>query len=102
MSSASPVGKPKPLRAESAARSGLWPPFVFRWQPGAAKGPFTWVLLDAGYEEIARREGLFEPAFAPDAAVREQIAGLETCHWFVLATVEGQSSKSLLETLTIR
>lgn len=102
MSSASPASKPKPLQLESAAVDGLWPPFVFRWRGGDATAPCTWVLLDAGYDEIARVEGLREPAFAPDEAVRAQFADGDTFHWYVLGTVGERAAKSDLETLSIR
>ncbi len=98
MSSASPGSSPKPLHTESVP-AGLWPPLVFRWQAGSAQAPFTWVLLDAGYEEIARREGVFTSGLVPDAAVRELLRDGQTCHWYVLATAAGVPTKSNLETL---
>lgn len=105
MSSAVPASGPKSPVAEPLGEAGevlaATAPLVFTWQPGTAEAPFTWVLLDAAYEELERREGLDGTCHVPDADERSHWQDGATCHWFVIGQARDGLRASQLETVRI-
>lgn len=74
----------------------------FAWPAPVPAGAVSLVLLDAGYREVARREGLGGTAWTADAALRESLADGATYHWYVLATDGDAPQKSRLQSFAWR
>ena len=101
MSSAHPPLQPKPPVSEPSPDCSRTTPFAFHWQADAGVGPFTWVLLDAGYEELVRCDGLTDCTCVPDGEARSWLHQGGTFHWYVLATGPNGELASPLETVRI-
>jgi hypothetical protein len=75
------------------------PPGEFTW---VAEGACTLVLLDAGYHELARADGIEGGRYRPTGAFAEAIQTPGAYHWYALAGAGRQARKSVLETFVIR
>ena len=101
MSSSVAGARPKPPVAEPTGDLEPTAPLVFCWQRGDLEAPVTWVLLDAGYEELDRVDGLETDVCVPDGSARSSLAGGGTFHWYVTGTASGWPVASNLQTLQI-
>lgn len=77
-------------------------PAYCAWRAGAAAPPFTWVLLDEEYRELARLEGLDATELPLDPELRGHFVPGQTYHWFVVGQAFGRPLGSLLESVEIR
>lgn len=115
MAALDPVGAlPADLQASASARtraelsivSAIAPigevtmPTAFRWRAGDCQGPFTLLLLDAGYDEVARVEG-GDATEWPAAHFRAWLRRGQTYSWCVLASAFGRPVVSPLQSFTI-
>jgi len=80
-----------------AANSG-GPP-EFRWRAGDAEPPYSVVVLDAGYAQVLRRDGIETTRWQADAAAAAVLRGGGTFHWYVLADALGRPVASPLATV---
>jgi hypothetical protein len=76
-------------------------PVVFRWRLGDACPPFQWILMDAGYQEVARIDGIDSSECRPDPAVGQQFADGGTWHWYVVGDCFARPVASPLQTFRI-
>lgn len=73
-----------------------------RWTAGVAKAPFTWVLLDADYAELARRADLAATELPLEPELRDLFQAGQTYHWYVVGEGPGGPLSSPHETVEIR
>jgi hypothetical protein len=112
-----PVGPvPTDVAASSSARTGprLQLPTAkspdgnagsaapFAWTAGDASGPFTIVVLTAGYDELFARDGIAGSPWTPDAAAAAAVSTPGTYHWFVRGEAFGRTVTSPLASFEIR
>ena len=76
-------------------------PTVFRWRLGDACPPFTWILLDADYQEVMRVDGIDSSEYRPQAALPSGLAPGEIRHWYVVGDCFGRPVASPLQTFRI-
>ncbi len=88
------------LRTIAPAGAGTLPT-AFEWRAGEAAGPFTWILVDAGYDELQRRDGIEGARWQPDAQVQTVLQAGGTFHWYVIGDGMGKPVASALATLEI-
>lgn len=74
---------------------------VFRWRAGDSLPPFRVVVLDEGYDELLRRDGIDEAHWRPDAAAMAELRSGRTYHWLVLADERGKPVASPLGSFRI-
>ena len=84
--------------AGSVARADL---VRFAWRADGVEGPFTVVLLDAGYGELARRGGIAATECSADGALAEHLASGQIRHWYVLGDRHGKPVASPVVRLEI-
>jgi len=77
-------------------------PAYCAWRAGAASPPFTWVLLDGEYRELARLGGLDATELPLEPELREHFVAGQTYHWFVVGQAFGRPLGSLMESVEIR
>ncbi|MFN7588166.1 MAG: hypothetical protein ACK501_09775 [Planctomycetota bacterium] len=73
-----------------------------QWRPGAAKAPFTWVLLDDEFRELARHEGLAATELPLPPEVRELFESGQSYHWYVIGEGPTGPLAGVHETVEIR
>lgn len=74
----------------------------FRFQPQDATGPFTVVVLDAGYGELVRRGGLDATECTLAFTEGKSLASGQKYHWYVLADRAGKAVASPVVSFEIR
>ena len=77
-------------------------PVRFGWQAREVAPPFTLVLLDAGYRNLACVAGIAGTCWVPDARVASCLAVGGTFHWFVSCKQCGVPCRSPLVSFEIR
>jgi hypothetical protein len=99
-SAARPLGL-EAIRASAplAVQEGI--PAAFSWATLAAP-PYTVVLYDEGYRELARVDGIGERRLPVPPQFAEALAGGGTFHWRVLAPGAAATLRSRLEWVEIR
>ena len=75
-------------------------PVRFEWQTDAPP-PYSVVLLDAGYREIARVDGLPECSMRPDFELAQRLGDGGTFHWYVQAECPDGTFRSVIEAFEI-
>lgn len=73
-----------------------------RWRAGAAAAPFTWVLLDGEFRELARQEGLAATELPLPPEVRDLFEPGGTYHWYVVGDGPTGPLAGVHETVEIR
>lgn len=91
-----------PLVAESPAGPTEGVPTVFQWAPADVPPPFRLVVLDAGYDEVARIEDIGGTALRPPEALARVLATGGDFHWYVEATITPRPVRSVLQSVEIR
>lgn len=79
---------------------GVPPRFV--WHGALGEGPRALVLLDAGYDELARVDDIGASSCQLPARVAAQLAAGGTFHWFVVVGEGAGGRASRLESFEIR
>lgn len=74
----------------------------FRWRAADAAPPYTLVLLDAAYVELARRDGIGGLRAPVDAGLAALLAPGQTRHWYVLGDRAGKPVASPVARVEIR
>lgn len=74
----------------------------FRWRAADASPPYTFVLLDAAYGELARRDGIDGRRLPVDTALAALLAPGQTRHWYVLGDRAGKPAASPVARVEIR
>lgn len=74
----------------------------FRWRADDVAPPFTFVLLDAAYAEIARRDGIDGCRLPVDARLAALLPTGEVRHWYVLGDRAGKPVGSAVARVEIR
>lgn len=74
----------------------------FRWRAAAVAPPFTLVLLDAAYGEIARRDGIGDVRLPVDAGLAPLLGPGQVRHWYVLGDRAGKPVGSPLVRVEFR
>jgi hypothetical protein len=74
----------------------------FRWRAGDVAPPFTFVLLDGAYAELARRDGIGAARLPVDAGLAALLTPGQLRHWHVLGDRAGKPVASPLARVEIR
>ena len=77
-------------------------PPAFRFRRDRLAGPVAFVLQDAAYRELTRRDGMGGDELVADDELAGVLAAGGTFHWFVESRVAGALVRSRLETFAIR
>lgn len=74
----------------------------FRWRAAAVAPPFTFVLLDGAYTELARRDGIGDTRLPIDGGLATLLAPGQLRHWYVLGDRAGKPAATALVRVEIR
>lgn len=77
-------------------------PATCRWFAYDVPPPFSVVLLDEGYNELARQDDIGGTTWRPTGPVADELGKGGVFHWYVESTTDGKPTRSLLARLEIR